>query len=140
MDDKTLDAPRAVTGPATPIFRVADLEVSLAYYVAQLGFAVEWRTGAVASVRRERTTFMLVEGDQGHTGTWVWVSTSDVDLLYKEFLARGARVRHGPTNYPWGSRECQVMDLDGHVLRFGADLTPNEPMGVWLDGDGQRWS
>src|SRR4051812_5274578 len=108
-----------MTGPAIPIFRVADLEASLAYYVAQLGFAVEWRAGTVASVRRDRTALMLVEGDQGQAGTWVWISAKDVDAVYQELITRGARVRHGPTNYPWGSRECQVMDLDGHVLRFG---------------------
>jgi hypothetical protein len=32
-----------------------------------------------------------------------------------------------------------VSDPDGHVLRFGADLLPGEPIGEWLDGDGRRW-
>lgn len=35
--------------------------------------------------------------------------------------------------------EMQVSDPDGHVLRFGSDHVPGEPMGDWLDGDGRRW-
>jgi len=59
--------------------------------------------------------------------------------LYAELGERGARLRHPPTNYPWGSRECQVSDPDGQVLRFGSDLRPGKPMGAWLDGDGRQW-
>ena len=59
--------------------------------------------------------------------------------IYAELQARGARLRHAPANYPWGSRECQVLDLDDHVLRFGSDLRDGEPMGDWLDAAGQRW-
>lgn len=126
-------------GAAIPILRVADLDASVAYYVAQLGFELQWKDRGVASVTRDRASLMLCSGDQGHAGTWMWISASDVDDLYAEFQSRGARLRHPPANYPWGSRECQVTDLDGHVLRFGSDLRKGEPMGDWLDGDGRRW-
>lgn len=137
VDTSTLS--RATTGGAIPILRVASVEASIAYYTAQLGFALEWQSGGMASVRRDRTAVMLCEGDQGHSGTWLWISTSDVDALYTELESRGAQLRHAPANYPWGSRECQILDLDGHVLRFGADLRPGEPLGEWLDGAGRRW-
>lgn len=126
-------------GRITPILRVADLDASVAYYVERLGFSIQWRADPVASVGRDGAALMLCVGDQGQPGAWVWGPTSDVDALYAEFERRGARLRHPPTNYPWGSRECQVSDPDGHVLRFGADLLPGEPMGDWLDGDGRRW-
>ncbi|MEA2693963.1 MAG: hypothetical protein QOJ16_3350 [Acidobacteriota bacterium] len=130
---------RPTLGRITPILRVTDLEASVAYYVERLGFSIQWRADPVASVGRDGAALMLCAGDQGQAGAWVWGSTSDVDALYAEFQRRGARLRHPPTNYPWGSRECQVSDPDGHVLRFGADLLPGEPMGEWLDGDGLRW-
>jgi hypothetical protein len=130
---------KPVTGGAIPILRVESLELSITYYITQLGFGEEWRSDGVASVRRDRTSIMLCEGDQGQRGTWLWISVSDVDALYAELASRGARLRHPPTNYPWGSRECQINDLDDHVLRFGADLKDGEPMGVWLDGSGRRW-
>jgi catechol 2,3-dioxygenase-like lactoylglutathione lyase family enzyme len=135
----TSSPPHATTGGAVPILRVANVESSIAYYLAQLGFEPEWRSDPVASVRRDETSIMLCEDDQGHPGTWLWISASDVDVLYAELHARGARLRHPPANYPWGSRECQVTDPDGHVLRFGADLREGEPMGEWLDGSGKRW-
>ena len=126
-------------GAAVPIFRVEQLDLSITYYVEQLGFELQWRSGSVASVGRDRTSIMLSEGDQGASGTWVWIAASNVDELYAELHTRGAHLRHPPTNYPWGSRECQVMDLDGHVLRFGAESRPGEPFGEWMDGKGRRW-
>ncbi|PYP78700.1 MAG: bleomycin resistance family protein [Gemmatimonadetes bacterium] len=129
----------ASLGGVTPILRVASLDVSVAYYVERLGFECVWRSDPVASVRRDGTALMLCENDQGHAGTWLWIAASDVDALYAELEARGAKLRHAPANYPWGSRECQVTDPDGHVLRFGSDLRVGEPLGDWLDGEGRRW-
>src|SRR4051812_35701479 len=100
--------PQATLGGVTPILRVADLDASVAYYVDRLGFTLQWRTDPVASVGRDRASVMLCAADQGRPGTWLWVAASDVDALYAELEARGARLRHQPTNYPWGSRECQV--------------------------------
>jgi uncharacterized glyoxalase superfamily protein PhnB len=130
---------RASLGGVTPILSVESLDTSVSYYVEQLGFLLQWRNGMVASVARDRTSLMLCEGDQGHAGTWVWIAATDVDALYTELKDRGARLRHSPANYPWGSRECQVTDPDGHVLRFGADLKPGEAFGDWTDGEGIRW-
>lgn len=130
---------RVNLGPAIPIFRVNNLDASVAYYVERLGFKIQWRDDPLASVGRDRTSIMLSEGDQGHSGTWVWIASDDVDELYNELSARGARLRHPPTNYPWGSRECQVTDPDGHVLRFGAESDAGDPLGEWLDGKGRRW-
>ena len=133
------DKAPATLGGVFPILRVADLEASLKYYGTQLGFEVQWRSGTVASVQRDRAAILLCQGDQGHAGTWLWIAVSDADSIYTELQARGARLRHAPANYPWGSRECQIMDLDEHVLRFGSDLRAGEPMGDWLDASGQRW-
>ena len=126
-------------GHAIPILSVKDLPASIAYYEHALGFHLDWRSGTVASVSRDRASIMLSEGDQGSAGTWLWLGCADVDALYAAAAARGATLRHPPTNYPWGSRECQISDLDGHVLRFGADLRSGEPMGAWRDGAGTLW-
>ena len=132
-------APTVAFGRATPILRVADLDGSLAYYVDVLGFAVQWRDRGFAQVGRGQASLMLSQGDQGRAGTWVYVGVSDADALHAELRARGATVRHPPTNYPWGARELHVTDPDGHVLRFGADAVPGDPVGDWLDGEGVRW-
>jgi len=137
--ETTSSAPPATLGGVIPLLRVENLDASIAYYVEQLGFHLQWRENPTASVTRDRTSLMLCEGDQGKPGTWLWISTSDVDALYEELGGRGAHLRFPPTNYPWGSRECQVSDPDGHVLRFGADLKTGEPMGAWMDGEGRKW-
>lgn len=126
-------------GHCTPILRVADLEASLAYYTAVLGFTVDWRNRLFAQVTRGGAHLMLSQGDQGHAGTWVYVGVSDADALLAEIQPRGAIIRHPPTNYPWRARELHVSDPDGHVLRFGSDAPAGEPIGEWLDGDGVRW-
>ena len=111
MPDSTESAPssRPVTlGGVTPILRVADLDASIAYYVERMGFRLLWRTPGFASVKRDGTALMLSEGDQGNPGTWLWISTNDVDALYAELAGRGALLRFPPTNYPWESRECQI--------------------------------
>ena len=124
---------------ATPILRVADFDASIAYYVNALGFAVAWQDGRFGMVHRGDAAFMLCEGSQGCPGTWVYVGVSDADALHEELCARGAKIRHAPQNFPWGSRELHVFDLDGHVLRFGAEAPHGEALGIWLEESGARW-
>lgn len=128
---------------AMPILRVNDLEASLDYYIRVLGFTLDWRDDAdgpsFASVSRDQCHVFLAAGPQGHPGSWLWIGVSDADALHEELLARGARIRHAPTNYPWGSRELHVEDPDGNVLRLGSENKPGEPFGDWLDGNGILW-
>lgn len=125
--------------PATPILRVANLEASRAHYTEILGFTEDWGDRWFASMTRGRCTLFLCEGDQGHPGGWVWIGVSDADALCAELRAKGARIRHEPTNYPW-AREFQVADLDGNVLRLGSDVPDGARMGEWLDAAGVRWA
>ncbi len=121
-----------------PIFPVADLQASLKYYVDVLGFKLNWETPGFAQVSRGRCGIMLAEGEQGHPGTWVWVGIGDADLLYDEYLAKGARIRHPPNNYEW-AYELQVYDLDNNVLRLGSDTKKDQAFGTWLDMNGVEW-
>ena len=45
-------------------------------------------------------------------------------------------MRHAPTNY-WWACEMQIEDIDGNVLRIGAEPKDGVPMGEWLDASGQ---
>jgi catechol 2,3-dioxygenase-like lactoylglutathione lyase family enzyme len=125
---------------ASPILPVSDLARSLDYYVRVLGFAVDWQDATgMASVTRDGCALMLCQGDQGHAGTWVWVGVADVDALHESLKARGAVVRHPPSDYPW-AREMQVADPDGNVLRLGSDPRVGAEPGEWLDMHGVRWA
>ena len=126
-------------GGVTPVLRVRDVKASEEYYVQRLGFKVDFRSpGYFVSVTRGKTCLFLCEGDQGHPGSWVWIDGVEVETVYEEFLASGAKIRHKPTNYQW-ALEMQVEDLDGNVLRIGSDPKPDEPTGEWLDMNGARW-
>ena len=126
-------------GGTTPILRVSDAEASMDYYTRVLGFRKDW--GVVhgfASVTRDGCHLFFSEGDQGHPGSWIYIGVNDVDAVFDELKAKGARIRHPPTNYDWAC-EMQVEDLDGNVFRIGSDRKPGLPNGEWLDMDGRRW-
>ncbi|HUK30988.1 MAG TPA: glyoxalase superfamily protein [Candidatus Acidoferrum sp.] len=124
----------------TPILRVQSVAASIDYYVRALGFKVDWGNGEkfFASVSRDRCHIFLSEDDQGNPGTWVWIGVEDAAALHKEYLSRGAKVRHPPTNYEW-AYEMQVEDLDGNVLRMGSEPLADQPFGEWLDMRGDAW-
>jgi catechol 2,3-dioxygenase-like lactoylglutathione lyase family enzyme len=127
-------------GGVNPVLRVNDLAVSKDYYTRVLGFKVDFETpGYFISVSRGRCGLFLCQGDQGHPGSWVWIDGHDVEAVYAEFVAAGAKIRNPPTNYPW-ALEMQVEDPDGNVLRLGSDPKMNEPTGTWLDMHGVRWA
>ena len=132
------EAKGAEFGGVNPIFRVEDLDSSIEYYVVRLGFKLLWRGPYVACVARGKCHLFLSEGDQGHRGGWVWVGVGDAVVVYEEYRASGARLRHSPTNYEW-AYEMQVEDLDGNVLRLGSEPLDGEPFGEWLDMQGRRW-
>jgi uncharacterized glyoxalase superfamily protein PhnB len=77
-----------------------------------------------------RVTDMKSSDEQGCTGTWAWIGVEDVQSLYEEYRASGAKVRHPPRNYPW-ALEMHVEDPDSHVLRFGSEPLPDRPFDAW---------
>src|SRR5215510_7721759 len=128
---------RVTFGGSQPILHVSDLQASVDYYAKALGFKVDF-VESIASVSRGRCAFFLVQGDQGHPGSWAWVGVSDVDALHLEYQASGAKIRQRPTNFQWAC-EMQVEDLDGNVLRFGSEPKPHERFGPWRDMRGDLW-
>ncbi len=139
MTSAMADLPPIAFEGVTPVLRVRNLAASLDYYVGVLGFGVDFQSADFASVSRERCHLFLCVGDQGNPGAWVWIGVGDVDRLFEQYSARGARVRHPPTNFSW-AREMQIEDPDGNVLRMGSDPKPGEPLGPWRDMRGDLWA
>ena len=115
---------------AIPILNVKSVPNAIAYYVDKLGFEKEWDWGAppdFACVLRDDVRIFLCQDGQGAKGMWISVFIRDVDALYEEYKEAGAVIRQKPTTFPWGVREMNVEDLDGHRLRMGSDATgPDE--------------
>ncbi|UUZ52127.1 hypothetical protein LP419_20930 [Massilia sp. H-1] len=49
--------------------------------------------------------------------------SAQVDSLYDEFLLRGVIHPNDPLgDKPWGMREFSILDIDGNVLTFAAEI------------------
>jgi catechol 2,3-dioxygenase-like lactoylglutathione lyase family enzyme len=109
-----------------PILNVSNFAASMKYYVDKLGFRKKWDWGdppTFGCVTRGKVEIFFCEGAQGQPGVWMSIFTEDVDALYEEYKTRGAIIRQPPTNMPWGTREMNVQDPDGHRLRMGSEAT-----------------
>lgn len=126
-------------GKPVPVFRVSNVEASIAYYRDVLGFELSFQYGAsFASVVRDDCNIFLTDDNQSPPRVWVWIGVRDVRSLHALYLQADAKVRNPPNNFEWGL-EMQVEDLDGNVLRIGSDREAGQPLGVWKDADGVRW-
>ncbi|PYO68784.1 MAG: bleomycin resistance family protein [Gemmatimonadetes bacterium] len=127
------DIPRTRFEGSAPILSVTDMSASLHFYVDVLGFRnADWGSDAFTGVNRDAAGIYLCRGGQGSPGTWAWVGVEDVQALYEEYRASGAKIRHAPRNYPW-ALEMHVEDPDGHVLRFGSEPLADRPFDAWAD-------
>lgn len=109
-----------------PILNVRNFAVSMDYYVGKLGFTKKWDWGTPPTfgcVKRGKVEIFLCEGAQGQAGMWMSIFIDDVDALHEEYKKSGAIIHLPPTNMPWGTREMNVEDPDGHRLRMGSDAT-----------------
>ena len=108
-----------------PIFPVADVVATVRYYRDVLGFSEEWVWGEppdfACVARDEVELFLSLTTQRVASGSWLSIFVQDVDALYEDYKTRGAIIRQPPTEYPWGMREMNVEDLDGHRFRLGTD-------------------
>ena len=108
----------------TPILNVSNIENSLDYYVKVLGFSIAWQWGeptGFACVKRDGVEIFMCEDAQGGGACWMSIFVEDVDSLYEDYRASGANIVQPPTNFPWGVREMNIEDPDGHRFRIGSE-------------------
>ena len=111
---------------AVPILNVKHLPTSMDYYVNKLGFRKKWDWGSPPTfgcVERGKVEIFFCQGAQGQSGMWISIFIHDVDALFEDYKNSGAIIRQPPTNMPWGTREMNVEDLDGHRFRMGSHAT-----------------
>ena len=116
--------------PHAYVLAVRDLAGSTAYFVEVLGFSKEWNDGDNwQAVVRGKVRLMLGRcadalapaelGDHSYFGFFV---CDDVDVLWAEFKEKGADIRSGPADKPWGWREMAVATPEGHRMMFAQRL------------------
>jgi len=109
---------------AIPKLASLDIERSVAFF-EQLGFtrvAVQPTVGMVSRGPIE-VHFWLTNDPAVPQANGARVQVSDVDALYAEFLPRGIVHPDDPLgDKSWGMREFSILDIDGNVLTFAADI------------------
>lgn len=96
-----------------------DLRASIEYYVERLGFSLAVQMEGYAIVERGDIAIHLFD-DMGrtHSPVGVHIFTPELDDLFAEFEAHGAKFVQTIEVKPWGNREFRVVDLGGNVLKF----------------------
>ena len=105
-----------------PVLRVSDVGRSRDFYVARLGFQVDWGDAddsGICQVSRDGHRIMLVEDDRLGSPGCVWIGLES-DRLFREYVDRGVSVASPPANSPW-AYEMRILDLDGNVLWLGTE-------------------
>ncbi|MFC1540841.1 SgcJ/EcaC family oxidoreductase [Candidatus Latescibacterota bacterium] len=114
-----------------PTLSVTGVEKSIEYYTTVLGFTkiMDWpadeENKTFGVIRKGEATVHLAEDEQGPRGIMVYYAlkdVDDVDKLHEQYKAAGAKIKQPPTDEVWGAREMRVEDIDGHVMRIGANI------------------
>lgn len=109
-----------------PMLAVSDMWRSVEFYEACLGFSVITREqilGSYVVVRRGESEIHLIQGTPcpGDAMT-IYLMTDDVDLLYAQLRQAGVSVEGPPRERFYAMRDFDVIDPDGHRIRFGQYL------------------
>jgi uncharacterized glyoxalase superfamily protein PhnB len=117
---------------AVPEIPVASIDAAAAYYAGVLGFGLDWgdEEGGIAGVSRGSCRLFLANrsfreqyGEVGPVVFWLNVeSKAEVDELYGEWKAAGAKIVREPEDMPWKLREFLVADVDGNLIRVFYDF------------------
>lgn len=121
---------------AVPEMPVEHLGAAATYYKACLGFTVDWNDEnlGLAGISRGGCRIFLADsryrserGNRGPGLTWLNLSDkAEVDELYREWRAAGAKLISAPESKPWGLHEFTASDLDGNLFRVFYDFTTPE--------------
>jgi uncharacterized glyoxalase superfamily protein PhnB len=122
---------------AVPEIPVTDIQNAVDYYVAALGFHLDWHSESdgIAGISKDACRLFLTDvpfrrhyGNDGPVIIWVNLeSRQEVDELYDRWRNTGARVLAEPEDKPWNLREFTVTDLDSNRLRVFYDFTRELP-------------
>jgi uncharacterized glyoxalase superfamily protein PhnB len=102
-----------------PELPAGGLSASIEYYVQRLGFSLAVEMEGYAIVERDGVAIHLFE-DAGrkHSAAGIHLFTPDLEELFAEFEAHGAKIVQPIERKPWGNREFRVKDEFGNELKF----------------------
>lgn len=113
------------------ILAVRHLRSATDYYMNVLGFTRDFGDESDGWSWLSRDGFRVGLGEcadatpateLGDHSYIAYVTVTDIDALYAEFIGRGARIDAPPKDKPWGLREFALRTPEGHRMTFGQEL------------------
>jgi uncharacterized glyoxalase superfamily protein PhnB len=102
-----------------PELAAADLRASIEYYMRRLGFSLAMQMEGYAIVERDGVAIHLfADAGRKHSPVGIHVFTWDLEELFLEFEASGAKITQPIDSKPWGNREFRVLEEYGNELKF----------------------
>lgn len=103
-----------------------DIEVTIAFYEKELGFATRFREGSpakMAIIARDAVEMMLQQTNDTHwaSQTAYRIRVEGVTAFYQECVEKGGQAVHPNGRLqkkPWGSTEFSVLDPFGVCIAF----------------------
>ena len=105
-----------------PVFPVADVDATLAYYRDALGFSCEGRhqdessEAVFGSALCDGANFYFRKTKGPIPANNCMVYVDEVDEFCATLKARGVKILEEPEDKPWGYRQFTLEDLNGHTL------------------------
>lgn len=117
---------------AMPVLQVQSVTASEQFYCTRLGFTSHgsWGEGPdFCIVQRGDVTIALDRSRDGNTPTvnqyWAaYVYVDDADALLAEFTKEAVDIVREIEDAPYGMRDFDIRDIDGHIIAFGHDTNP----------------
>ncbi len=104
---------------ALPELPFDDVAAAVEYYREVLGFSINYQQDDLGVMDRDAISVLLIQRTKQHKGIGSFeVYTADVDALYRELTAKGAKVDGPPVSHPWGLRDFRVTDPEGNRITF----------------------
>ena len=119
---------------------VADLPKMAAFYRDALGLAIDWDgQGPYAEFKHEGIRFSMFERKQlpkllgqtpefprGLNGSFELAinvgQPENVDVRYREIIARGGVEIYAPRDEPWKMRSAMLADPEGNIIEIASDF------------------
>jgi lactoylglutathione lyase len=118
--------------PAAVAFWRDLMKLSMTYSDETMGYAY-FNTDSVGVELMSREAYAAALGETAHVATpasqqaVLVFQVDDVDAVYADLVARGARAVHGPESRPaWGARTAQIGAPDGYLVEIYSPLNASE--------------
>jgi len=117
-----------------PVLSVKDVEKSADFFTDALGFSLAgfWRDEAgkprFAIVVMDGITVGLQRAKVAGRG-WQWAAyfyVADIEAFATQAAGNDVKIKREIVVQPYGCHDMEIEDLDGNILCFGQDMSPNK--------------